>query len=95
MGRHGTESLVEYARPQPGNKVLDVASGTGEPAISLAVDADVHGAICQYAHGECARFGVQVVRTSGGKGWPPRRLQGYEGLQGAPQFLSVSGVLCG
>ena len=36
MGRHVTEALVEYARPQPGMQVLDVASGTGEPAISLA-----------------------------------------------------------
>jgi SAM-dependent methyltransferase len=36
MGRYVTEALVEYARPQPGMKVLDVASGTGEPAISLA-----------------------------------------------------------
>jgi SAM-dependent methyltransferase len=36
MGRHATEALVEYAHPQPGMKVLDVASGTGEPAISLA-----------------------------------------------------------
>jgi len=36
MGRDVTEALVEYARPQPGMKVLDLASGTGEPAISLA-----------------------------------------------------------
>ena len=36
MGRSVTETLVEYARPQPGMIVLDVASGTGEPAISLA-----------------------------------------------------------
>jgi SAM-dependent methyltransferase len=36
MGRDVTEALVEYARPKPGMKVLDLASGTGEPAISLA-----------------------------------------------------------
>jgi ubiquinone/menaquinone biosynthesis C-methylase UbiE len=36
MGRAVTEALVEYASPQPGMHVLDVASGTGEPAISLA-----------------------------------------------------------
>jgi SAM-dependent methyltransferase len=36
MGRDATEALVEYARPKPGMKVLDLASGTGEPAISLA-----------------------------------------------------------
>jgi len=37
MGRDVTEALVGYARPKPGMKVLDLASGTGEPAISLAV----------------------------------------------------------
>ena len=36
MGRDVTEALVNYARPQPGMRVLDLASGTGEPAISLA-----------------------------------------------------------
>ncbi len=36
MGRKVTEALVEYARPTPGMQVLDLASGTGEPAISLA-----------------------------------------------------------
>ena len=36
MGRHVTEAIVEYAQPKPGMKVLDLASGTGEPAISLA-----------------------------------------------------------
>jgi ubiquinone/menaquinone biosynthesis C-methylase UbiE len=36
MGRDVTEALVEYARPTPGMKVLDLASGTGEPAITLA-----------------------------------------------------------
>ena len=36
MGRDVTQELVGYARPQPGMKVLDLATGTGEPAISLA-----------------------------------------------------------
>lgn len=36
MGRPLTEALVEYAQPQPGMQVLDIASGTGEPAISIA-----------------------------------------------------------
>jgi len=36
MGRDVTEALVDYARPKPGMNVLDLASGTGEPAISLA-----------------------------------------------------------
>jgi SAM-dependent methyltransferase len=36
MGKAVTQALLEYARPQPGMNVLDLASGTGEPAISLA-----------------------------------------------------------
>jgi ubiquinone/menaquinone biosynthesis C-methylase UbiE len=36
MGRAVTEALVEYAGPQPGMQVLDLASGTGEPGITLA-----------------------------------------------------------
>lgn len=36
MGRAVTEALVEYAYPTPGMEVLDLASGTGEPAITLA-----------------------------------------------------------
>lgn len=44
MGRAVTETLVEYAAPRAGMQVLDLASGTGEPAISLAkiVGADGH-----------------------------------------------------
>ena len=36
MGSAVTDALVEYARPVAGMAVLDLASGTGEPAISLA-----------------------------------------------------------
>jgi len=36
MGRPLTEALVEYARPRAGMHMLDLASGTGEPAITLA-----------------------------------------------------------
>jgi cyclopropane fatty-acyl-phospholipid synthase-like methyltransferase len=36
MGCDATEALVNYARPQSGMQVLDLASGTGEPAITLA-----------------------------------------------------------
>jgi SAM-dependent methyltransferase len=43
MGRDVTEAIVEYARPRPGMKVLDLASGTGEPAISLALRVGVSG----------------------------------------------------
>lgn len=43
MGQPVTNALVEYARPAPGMQVLDLASGTGEPAISLASRLGAHG----------------------------------------------------
>lgn len=43
MGRAATETLVEYASPKPGMQVLDLASGTGEPAISLASQVGLDG----------------------------------------------------
>ena len=36
MGRDVTEALVAYADPHPNMRVLDLASGTGEPAITIA-----------------------------------------------------------
>ena len=36
MGKAVTQALVEYSRPLPDMHVLDLASGTGEPGISLA-----------------------------------------------------------
>jgi SAM-dependent methyltransferase len=43
MGQPVTDALVEYAQPAPGMQVLDLASGTGEPAISIASRVGVHG----------------------------------------------------
>jgi SAM-dependent methyltransferase len=43
MGQPVTDALVEYAQPAPGMHVLDLASGTGEPAISLASRVGAHG----------------------------------------------------
>lgn len=45
MGRDVTEALVEYARPKPGMKILDLASGTGEPAITLASRVGAEGQV--------------------------------------------------
>jgi SAM-dependent methyltransferase len=45
MGRDVTEALVEYARPRAGMKVLDLASGTGEPAISLTSRVEPGGQV--------------------------------------------------
>ena len=43
MGQPVTDALVEYAQPAPGMQVLDLASGPGEPAISLAFRVGAHG----------------------------------------------------
>jgi SAM-dependent methyltransferase len=45
MGKAVTEAIVEYARPRPGMRVLDLASGTGEPAISLAMQVGPEGQV--------------------------------------------------
>jgi len=45
MGQPVTDALVEYAQPAPGMQVLDLASGTGEPAISLALRVGTQGQV--------------------------------------------------
>src|SRR5579862_9914830 len=45
MGKGVTETLVRYAAPNPGMQVLDLASGTGEPAISLAIRVGEQGQV--------------------------------------------------
>jgi SAM-dependent methyltransferase len=45
MGTPTTEALVEYARPVPGMRVLDLASGTGEPAITLGTHVGPEGSV--------------------------------------------------
>jgi len=45
LGKAVTEALVEYSRPLPGMRVLDLASGTGEPGISLAQRVGPQGSV--------------------------------------------------
>ena len=45
MGNAVTEALVEYSRPLPDMRVVDLASGTGEPAISLAQRVGPQGSV--------------------------------------------------
>jgi SAM-dependent methyltransferase len=46
MGTPLTEALVEFAQPRPGMQVLDLATGTGEPAITLAHRVGSEGHVC-------------------------------------------------
>ncbi|HKV95285.1 MAG TPA: methyltransferase domain-containing protein [Candidatus Angelobacter sp.] len=45
MGASLTQAIVEAARVEPGMQVLDIACGTGEPAISLAALRVIGGVI--------------------------------------------------
>jgi ubiquinone/menaquinone biosynthesis C-methylase UbiE len=45
MGGAVTEALVDYSQPVDGMAVLDLASGTGEPAISLASRVGPEGSV--------------------------------------------------
>ncbi len=45
MGRAVTDALVEYSRPMPAMRVVDLASGTGEPGISLAARVGPQGSV--------------------------------------------------
>ncbi len=45
LGSAVTEALVEYSAPKSGMQVLDLASGTGEPAITLAQRVGSRGTV--------------------------------------------------
>ncbi len=45
LGNAVTEALVEYSRPLPDMRSLDLASGTGEPGISLAQRVGPSGSV--------------------------------------------------
>jgi len=45
MGHAATDALVEYSCPLPGMRVVDLASGTGEPGISLAARVGPQGSV--------------------------------------------------
>ena len=45
LGNAVTEAIVEYSRPLPDMLVLDLASGTGEPGISLAQRVGPQGSV--------------------------------------------------
>jgi ubiquinone/menaquinone biosynthesis C-methylase UbiE len=45
LGNAVTEAFVEYSRPLPAMAVLDLASGTGEPGISLAQRVGPQGSV--------------------------------------------------
>ena len=66
MGQPVTDALVEYAQPAEGMRVLDLASGTGEPAISLAGRVGEHGHVTALdLSAELLEIAAQRARTRG------------------------------
>ncbi len=66
MGQPVTDALVEYAQPAPGMRVLDLASGTGEPAISLAARVGEQGHVTALdLSAELLEIAAQRARTRG------------------------------
>jgi ubiquinone/menaquinone biosynthesis C-methylase UbiE len=66
MGRAMTEAIVAEARVAPGMHVLDVASGTGEPAISIATQLDGSGrVVATDVSAEPLKVGQQRARERG------------------------------
>jgi ubiquinone/menaquinone biosynthesis C-methylase UbiE len=61
--RHISERLVELADVQPGSRVLDVAAGYGEPALTAARKAGRRAALWpRTSPPRCSRSGVNARR---------------------------------
>ena len=66
MGQAVTDALVKFARPVLGMQVLDLASGTGEPAISLASSVGEHGHVTALdLSADLLEIAAQRARTRG------------------------------
>jgi SAM-dependent methyltransferase len=66
MGQPVTDALVEYAQLRPGMEVLDLASGTGEPAISLASRVGANGHVTALdLSADLLKIAAQRARTRG------------------------------
>ncbi len=81
MGQPVTDALVEYARPAPGMTVLDLASGTGEPAISVALRVGAQG------HVTALDLSAELLEIAG-KRARARGLKNFSTKQGDAHILS-------
>lgn len=74
MGQPVTGALVDYAQPRPGMQVLDLASGTGEPAISLASRLGAHGHVTALdLSADLLEIATQRARSRGLKNFTSRQ----------------------
>src|ERR1700686_4461422 len=78
MGQPVTDALVEFARPALGMQVLDLASGTGEPAISLASSVGEHGhATALDLSADLLEIAAQRARTRGLKNFTTQQADAH------------------
>ncbi len=78
MGQPVTDALVEFARPTLGMRVLDLASGTGEPAISLASRVGEHGHVTALdLSADLLEIAAQRARTRGLKNFTTQQADAH------------------
>jgi ubiquinone/menaquinone biosynthesis C-methylase UbiE len=66
MGKHVTDALVEYANPQPGERVLDIACGTGAPSLKIARRVGASGSVLATdLSGEPLKIAAERARERG------------------------------
>lgn len=78
MGQPVTDALVEYARPMEAMRVLDLASGTGEPAISLAARVGERGHVTALdLSADLLAIAEKRARARGLKNFSTQRADGH------------------
>jgi len=80
--------MIELARVEPGDRVLDVGTGSGYQAAVLgAMGADVHGIECVEA---LTRFATERLRVAG----HPTDVVTGDGHAGRPEHAPYAAILC-
>lgn len=78
MGQPVTDALVKFSRPALGMQVLDLASGTGEPAISLASQVGDHGHVTALdLSADLLEIAAQRARTRGLKNFTTQQADAH------------------
>jgi SAM-dependent methyltransferase len=95
MGQPVTDALVEYAQPQPGIRMLDLASGTGGPAVSLASRGRAEGHVTALdLSADLLEITAQRTRARGFKNFTTRRAGAHTPAFFQEQVRSRTPPLC-
>src|SRR5581483_11483102 len=85
MGRGVTQALVAYANPQPGMHALDLATGTGEPGISIAARVGSTGHVTAVDLSiELLELANQRAQARGFTNFSTRQADAFTSLPGRP-----------